>query len=106
MQNDVLYNRIMAEIKKSGGGGGGVMIIEETEGHPITETWKEITDAYNSGKKVILYNNWEGDLTYSEMVGHADFGGNNKWCYFMINGTVSGYKTTNGPDSPIAWSDD
>ena len=55
MQNDVLYNRIMTEIKKSGGGGSGDNGFFEVhfndEESKLDKTWKEIDNAMRAGKQ-------------------------------------------------------
>ena len=55
MQNDVLYNRIMTEIKKSGGGGESPLfevqrVSNEDDLPRLNKTWKEIDDAIKAGK--------------------------------------------------------
>lgn len=72
MQNDVLYNKIITEVKEmieeSGGGGGGggssVFFVSDPGwdyGARTAETAQDILDAYLRGDVVIFISVYEGD---------------------------------------------
>ena len=96
MQNDVLYNRIMTEIKKSGGGGGGSDSIkcEWPEG-VLNMTWKEIDDAIKAGKTVFLINSFFDDavsfnVRYECLWTKGDEGHDRYYAFFSTIGFMDG----------------
>lgn len=58
------YKEIVDAIGSGGGGGtgGGVLVVNDDNG-TLDKTWKEISDAFDAGTLVHLYQNANGNLT-------------------------------------------
>lgn len=104
------------QIAQNGGGGGGgsdssVLVVHDVDG-TLDKTWKELWDAINAEKLVLLFTPYQnGDFYYSNMVwycGQVSKENEEGWTYLAEFSTVNGatpltntYYTHNENGAPV-----